>query len=168
MADWIEMRPVGLDFLDEAPMRIEVEVGTALPRAKVWSAFVDPATWPSWFPGVREADYPNQEPPFGVGTIRTADVSGEHFEETILAWDAEVRWTYRIDRCTARLATAQVESTEFFDRLGGGTTVRWTLVADPSEAFAAAEDALPGIFEALLTAALANVERVLGAEDAGP
>ncbi len=167
MADWIEMRPVGLEFLDQAPMRIEVEVQTALPRDNVWSAFVDPTTWPSWFPGVREAGYPNQQPPYGVGTIRTADVNGERFEETILAWETNARWTYRIDRSTAPLAEAQVESTEFSDqdpsREGGGTIVRWILASDPSEEFAAVENALPRILEAQLCEALVNLERIVGA-----
>lgn len=160
VADWIEMRPVGLEFLDEGPMRVEIEVRTPLPRGVVWSAFVDPSSWPSWFPGVREADYPNQRPPHGVGTIRTANVSGELFEETILAWDTGSRWTYRIDRCTAPLASAQLESTEFSDSEGGGTTVRWVLVSDPSEQFAAAADILPNILEARLTEALSNLELV--------
>lgn len=161
MSDWIELRPVGLDFLDHAPLRVDVEVETVLSRERVWSAFVDPTTWPSWFPDVIEADYPGQEAPYGVGTLRTANVSGALFEETILAWDEPDRWTYRIDRCTANLASAQVESTELSDLPQGGTRVHWILASDPSESFAAAKDALPGILTRRLGRALRNLEEHL-------
>ncbi|MHC4453060.1 MAG: SRPBCC family protein [Planctomycetota bacterium] len=134
----------------------------ALPRAVVWEAFVDAATWVDWFPGVEKADYPRQEPPYGPGTIRTATVSGELFEETVLAWDEPTRWTYRIDRCTAPLASAQVESTEFAEVSNGGTLVRWVLASDPSEQFAAAADALPRILERRLGDALRNLETLRG------
>jgi uncharacterized protein YndB with AHSA1/START domain len=164
MTRWIQMRPVGLEFLDEAPLRVAVEVESSLPRARVWAAFVDPTTWPDWFPGVQAAAYPDQFPPYGVGTARTAEVSGELFEETLLAWDEPKRWSYRIDRCTAPLASAQVESTEFSDRPGGGTRVRWILASDPSDALARAEAALPGILESRLAEALANLEELARSE----
>ena len=158
--EWTAMRPVGLEFLDSAPMCVAVEVETKLPRSIVWRAFVDPTTWVDWFPGVEAADYPEHEPPYGPGTVRTATVSGALFEETILAWDEPTRWTYRIDRSTAPLASAQVESTELAERADGGTVVRWVLASDPSEQFAAAERALPGILEKRLSDAMRNLERI--------
>jgi uncharacterized protein YndB with AHSA1/START domain len=162
MNDWTVMRPVGLEFLDEAPLRVEVEVSCSLPRATVWGAFVDPTSWADWFPGVEVAAYPEQDPPYGPGTIRTARVSGELFEETILAWDEPSRWTYRIDRSTAPLASAQVESTELEEAAEGGTLVRWILASDPSEQFAKAAEVLPGILERRLAEALRNLERLRG------
>ena len=155
---WLELRPVELDFLERAPLRVEVVVESSLPRSDVWRAFVDAETWPSWFPEVRSAGSPDPTPPLGVGTIRTADVNGELFEETMLAWDEPERWTYRIDRCTAPLARAQVESTEFAESGNGGTLVRWILASDPRPEFEAARDALPGILERRLRDALANLE----------
>ncbi len=160
MSNWYPMRPVGLEFLDEAPLRADIAVPTVLSRETVWAAFVDPRTWVSWFPGVEEASYPDQTPPYGVGTIRTANVEGQRFEETILAWDEPTRWTYRIDRCTVPLAHAQVESTELSLADDGGTLVRWILVADPLEGMAAARDILPGILEKKLAEALANLEKL--------
>ena len=82
--EWYALRPVELDFLDEAPMRVDIDVSTLLPRDVVWGAFVDPTTWKDWFPRVRDASYPDQDPPYGVGTVRAANVDGEFFEETIL------------------------------------------------------------------------------------
>jgi uncharacterized protein YndB with AHSA1/START domain len=159
MTAWFEMRPVGLGFLVDGPMRFEVAVQTSLSREQCWGAFTDAAGWSSWFPGVREAGYRKQALPYGVGTIRTAEVSGVRFEETILAWDEPARWIYRIDRCTAELATAQVEATVFEERPGGGTRVVWSLASDPCPPMAAAADALPGILEQKLTEAMRNLER---------
>ncbi len=51
-------------------------------------------------------------------------------DETLLAWDEGRRWAYRIDRSTAPLAKAQLESTELEDH-GAGTKVRWTLATHP-------------------------------------
>jgi uncharacterized protein YndB with AHSA1/START domain len=165
MTSWYTLRPVGLEFLDEAPLRVEVEASTRLPIERVWQAFVEPTGWKDWFPGVREAGYADRSGAWGVGTIRTANVEGQLFEETILAWDEPNRWTYRIDRCTAELGHAQVESTELAPRPDGGTRVTWILASDPMPAFAAARDALPGILEQRIDDALRNLERRLGAAD---
>jgi hypothetical protein len=162
VSEWIEMRAVELDFLDAAPLRVAVEVRTSLSRAAVWEALVDARTWCDWFPGVEESDYPDQSPPFGVGTIRTSSVSGQRFEETMLAWDEPTRWAYRIDRCTAPLGSAQVESTELADADSEGTLVRWILASDPSEQFAEAANALPAILQGQLEQALRNLERLRG------
>jgi uncharacterized protein YndB with AHSA1/START domain len=158
--EWIELRPVGLEFLDTASMRVDIEITTSLSQETVWKAFVDPTTWKSWFPGVVEADYLPQDRPFGVGSIRTANVEGQLFEETILAWDEPYRWTYRIDRCTAELASAQVESTELAAHGDGGTMVRWILASDPCEGLLLARDILPEILERRLSEALRNLERL--------
>ncbi len=126
---WFELKPVGLDFLESAPRITVVECDVDLPRQVVWQAVVDSSTWPEWWPGVRSASYVG-DPPYGVGTRRIADVGGWRMEETLLAWDEGRRWAYRIDRSTAPLAKAQLESTELVDH-GAGTRVRWTLATHP-------------------------------------
>ena len=47
-------------------------------------------------------------------------MSGQRYDETMLAWDEGVRWAYRIDRATTPIARAQVECTELADGSGGG------------------------------------------------
>jgi len=158
MTDWFDLRPVGLEFLDDAPLRIEVEVATSLPQPEIWAAFIDAPGWSSWFPGVREAGYRKQALPYGVGTIRTADVNGVHYEETMLAWDEPTRWIYRIDRSTADLATAQVEATFFDTRSDGGTRVVWVLASEPRPSMAAAADSLPEMLEEMLSRAIRDLE----------
>lgn len=126
---WFQLKAVGLDFLESAPRITVVECDVGLPRQLVWEALVDPSTWSEWWPGVRSASYVGT-PPYGVGTQRIADVGGWRMQETMLAWDEGRRWAYRIDRSTAPLAKAQLESTELED-CGAGTKVRWTLATQP-------------------------------------
>jgi len=159
---WYEMRPVGLEFLEQAPLRVEIAVTSRLAPERVWQAFVDAGSWKDWFPGVRSASYPGESAAYGVGTRRVADVEGELFDETILAWQEPTLWTYRIDRCTAPLAHAQAESTQLAPAAAGGTRVVWILASDPREGLDAARDALPQILERRLGDALANLESRVG------
>lgn len=124
-----QMRAVGLDFIATARRTWTVESVVRAPRSVVWQAYVDPSTWPDWFPGVRSASYTSPEP-YGVGARRVADVSGRHFEEIIVAWDEGKRWAYYIKSAAAPLAHAQLECTEFEDA-PDGTLLRWTIAADP-------------------------------------
>lgn len=160
MTGGFDLDPVGLAFLDEAPLRIEVAASTSLAREQVWAFFVDAPGWSSWFPGVEESGYGEQAGPPGVGTLRTATVNGMGFEETMLAWDEPSRWIYRIDRSTQALARAQVEATLFEPAAGGGTRVVWILACDPLPPMAAAAEALPGVLAGILEEAMHNVERL--------
>jgi carbon monoxide dehydrogenase subunit G len=154
---WHALRPVGMDFLASAPLRAVVECTTSAPRAQVWRAFSDPATWPEWFPGVESAAYPDQAPPYGVGTRRVASVRGRWMDETIVAWQEPRLWAYCITRSSARLARAQLEATEL-EQHGAGTLVRWTLASEPLGWLRVSAPLLPRVLEALLARALRNLE----------
>ena len=64
-----------------------------------------------------------------MGTFREATVSGQKYEEVIVAWDEGKRWAYYVARATLPIAKAQLECSEFED-CGTGTRVRWILAAD--------------------------------------
>ncbi len=157
-AVWFQLRSVGMDFLERAPRIYVVECDVALPRKQVWRAFIEAPSWPAWFPGVRSASY-HGDPPYGVGTIRVADVSGFLMEETMLAWDEGRRWAYRIDRSTAPLARAQLECTEREDR-GTGTRVRWTLATEPGILLWLTGPFFRRTVQRLLERAMRNLERL--------
>ncbi len=129
---WHELEPVGLEFLKTAPSKYVVEAEIAAPREAVWRAFADASTWSQWFPDVETASYPNQAPPYGVGTLRASTVAGQRYEEYMVVWDEPSRWAYYVARTTRPIARAQLEYTEFED-CAGGTRVRWTLATDPLE-----------------------------------
>jgi carbon monoxide dehydrogenase subunit G len=126
---WFEMRREEMGFIGRASVVHTAEARVAAPRSAVFGAFVDPASWPSWFPSVRAVAYQTCAP-YGVGTIRMAHVGITRWVEEIVAWDAERRWAWTVLRATVPLAMAQIESFEFADD-GDGTRVRWTLALEP-------------------------------------
>jgi carbon monoxide dehydrogenase subunit G len=143
---WHPLRPVGLEFEGQAENVFRVEQRVAAPIGRVWDAFADASGWSAWFPGVEWARYDGAAPA-GVGTIRCSSVAGVQYEETMLVWDRERRWAYRVDRSTAPVARAQLEITDF-EREGNATRVRWTLAVDPLEKLGYMADGTP--FETFL------------------
>src|SRR5262245_59786789 len=119
------MRHEDLGFINHAPMVQLVEAVVSNEPITVFGALADAATWPRWFPGVRAAWYSTQ-PPYGVGTIREADVSGTHWVEKMIAWEEPVRWAWTVIAASVPFAAAQVESFELQPE-AGGTRLRWTI-----------------------------------------
>jgi carbon monoxide dehydrogenase subunit G len=126
---WFEMRREDMGFVGRAPVVHTAEARVAASRAAVFAAFVDPGSWPGWFPGVRAASYQTRAP-YGVGTVRMAHVGITRWVEEIVAWDDGRRWAWTVLRATVPLAMAQIESFEFADD-GDGTRVRWTIALEP-------------------------------------
>ena len=78
---------------------------------------------------MRDASY-TTAPPYGIGTIREADVGGTRWVEEMIAWDEPARFGWTVVRASVPFATAQVECFELADR-GTGTRVRWTFAVEP-------------------------------------
>ncbi len=127
---WFEMRRETLDFLGRAPRVHVAEATLGAARGAVFGAFIAPETWKHWFPSVRDAAYTTL-PPYGVGTIREADVAGTRWVEEMIAWEVPTRWAWTVTRASVPLASAQVESFELADTADGGTRVRWTIALEP-------------------------------------
>jgi len=157
---WFAMRKVGLDFVESASKTYVAERVVRAPRTAVWEAFTDPTTWSEWWPGVASASYGHSVPPYGVGTFRKATVSGQRYEEYIIAWDPGTRWAYYIDRATLPIASAQLECTEFQD-CEGGTRVRWTIALDRRLLMWLVSPLFPRMMDRMLGRAMANLERYL-------
>jgi hypothetical protein len=158
------MRKEDLSFLDRAPVRHVFTAMVAAPRAAVFAELAEPTTWPSWFPGVRSARY-HGAPPFGVGTIREADVSGTRWVEEMIAWDEGRRWAYTVLEASTPLAHAQVESFEVEDA-PGGTQVRWTLAIEPRLVQRLAAPIAPLIMRRVFERAMRNLGARIGGTSA--
>jgi carbon monoxide dehydrogenase subunit G len=126
---WFELRRESLGFLERAPVVHVAEAAIAAPRRAVFDALADPQGWARWFPGVRRASY-TTSPPFGVGTIREADVRGTRWVEEMIEWQAPTRWAWTVLRSSVPFARAQVELFELMES-AGGTRVRWSLALEP-------------------------------------
>jgi len=123
------MRKEDLGFVERAPVVHRSEGTVAAARGRVFATFTDPQSWPHWFPNVRAASYAGT-PPYGVGTIRQAQVGSTYWVEEILAWEDDVRWAWTVTRASVPFALAQVEAFEFSDA-GDATGVHWTLALEP-------------------------------------
>ncbi|MGW2289267.1 SRPBCC family protein [Streptomyces phaeochromogenes] len=124
------LRPVGLDFVDTAPLRLVFARGIASPPETVYRALAEDVTgWPEWFSAVRAAR------PTEDGTGRQVRLKGgTRFEETILAAEPFEVYTYRVDVTNAPGTRALVEEWRLTPD-GTGTRVQWTWAADGTAPF---------------------------------
>ncbi|MFJ3903061.1 SRPBCC family protein [Streptomyces sp. NPDC090025] len=125
------LRPVELDFVASAPVRLVFTAEAAAPPAAVYrSLAVEVGSWPAWFSALRSATATDE----GAGrTVRLR--GGVWFEETIMAADPDVRYAYRVDTTNVPGATALLEEWSL-SPTAGGTRIRWTMAADGGRAFA--------------------------------
>ncbi|WP_405982083.1 SRPBCC family protein [Streptomyces sp. NBC_00158] len=137
------LRPVGLDFIEHAPVRLPFTARAAAPPDAVYRALAEEVTgWPAWFGAVTLAR------PTGGGAGREVRlVGGVRFQETVVAADPGLRYAYRVDETNAPGMSALVE--EWLLAPGPdavGTLVRWTFAADgPAPFRLALAAARPGL-----------------------
>ncbi|HEY2427525.1 MAG TPA: SRPBCC family protein [Acidimicrobiales bacterium] len=157
------LRPVGLEFLDEAPVRLDFEARVAADPGAVFAAIsVDPGAWTQWFPGFTGGGY-DGEGPHGVGATRRINMGETAYRETVLAWDVPTRWAYRMDESTDDTFSALVEDWVVVPD-GEGAVVRWAFAVDPrpdlKEVLAGGRDFIGGVF----AQAMANLSSLLAGD----
>ncbi|MER6629428.1 SRPBCC family protein [Streptomyces sp. NPDC000987] len=124
------LRPVGLDFLETAPVRLVFarEVRAA-PDAVYRALAEDVPGWAEWFAAVTAAR------PLDDGARREIRLrGGTRLEETVLAAEKGRVYAYRVDATGAPGPRALAEEWRLVPA-GGGTRVRWTFAADGSAPF---------------------------------
>lgn len=138
-----DFEAVSLSFFDHAPLVIRRESYVDAPRDRVFAAVAsDPAGWGRWFPGFSDDGRWETTPPHGVGSVRVVRSLGVRFTETVLAWDVDERWAFRIDQATVPMAKAFAEDYRFTDH-GDGTTVAWTVATIPGLGLRVAAPLMP-------------------------
>ncbi|WP_030759325.1 SRPBCC family protein [Streptomyces sp. NRRL F-2664] len=131
------LRPVGLDFIDVAPVRLVFGAQVSAPAEAVYQALADEVEgWPRWFRAVTLA-----RPTYGGAGREIGLMGGVRMQETIMAADPERRYAYRVDTTNAPGVHALLEEWRLTPA-GTGTHVRWTFAADG-----------PAVFRLALTAA---------------
>ena len=129
-----DLEPVDESFFRDAPISITNRNFLAAPRAAVFAAISgDPAGWGEWFPGFSRHGRWETEPPHGVGSRRAVDAYSSEYRETILAWDPDERWAFRVDRTDAPMFEAFAEDYRVTDA-GEGTLLSWTVAYRPARA----------------------------------
>jgi hypothetical protein len=124
------LRPVGLDFVDTAPVRLVfAQEISATPKAVFHALNDDVPGWAEWFAAVTRAR------PLDDGAGRDIRLrGGGRFRETVIAaQDAEV-YAYRVDVTNAPGVRALAEEWRLVPA-GTGTRVQWTFAADGTALF---------------------------------
>lgn len=154
-------RPVGLDFLESAPLRLSF-AGTlhASPEAVFDAVARDVDALPRWYGAVAAAGYGGPAP-HGLGTKRRVKlVGGAAFHEEVIAWDAPHRYAYRIERTNVPGIRAMAERWAVVET-SKGTRLVWTIALDATRATAVlARSMAPGMGVATRRA-LARLDRRL-------
>ncbi|WP_405856309.1 SRPBCC family protein [Streptomyces sp. NBC_01515] len=124
------LRPVGIDFVETAPVRLVFAREVAAPPDAVFSALAeDVAGWSEWFSAVTAAR------PTGDGAGREIRLrGGTRFDETVLVAKSPETYAYRVDVTNAPGIRALVEEWRLTP-VEGGTRVQWTFAADGAAVF---------------------------------
>ncbi|MBO1334435.1 SRPBCC family protein [Streptomyces sp. VRA16 Mangrove soil] len=125
--------PVGLDFVETAPLRLVFAREVSASPEAVYAALADDvAGWPQWFSAVTlarpvedGADGPRREVRLKGGT---------RFVETIVAAEPGQVYAYRVDESNAPGVRALLEEWRI-TAVPGGARVQWTFAADGAAPF---------------------------------
>ncbi|MFI6643934.1 SRPBCC family protein [Streptomyces sp. NPDC050504] len=153
-----KLRPVGLEFVETAPIRLSFTALVGAAPGEVYGALADETeAWPAWFSAVTSA-----RPTAAGREVRLK--GGIRFDETVVAAEPGVRYAYRIDTTNAPGVSAMLEEWLLTPVVGGGTRVRWTMAVDgPAGVRAAMRLARPGVASSFRSAAKRLGARLAGA-----
>ncbi|GAA0583502.1 SRPBCC family protein [Streptomyces crystallinus] len=116
------LRPVELDFVETAPLRLVFAADAAAPADALYRALaVETEAWPRWFSAVSHARATE-----GGREVRLR--GGTRFEETVMAAEPGARYAYRVDVTNAPGLHALLEEWRLTPA-GRGTRVQWTFAA---------------------------------------
>ncbi|WP_369381435.1 SRPBCC family protein [Streptomyces sp. cg36] len=116
------LRPVELDFVETAPLRLVFAAEVSAPADAVYRALaVETDAWPQWFTAVTRARATE-----GGREVRLR--GGTRFEETVMAAEPDARYAYRVDVTNAPGPHALLEEWRLTPT-ATGTRVQWTFAA---------------------------------------
>lgn len=126
-----DCRPVGLEFIDEAPYRFENVVELEASPEAVFDIFADGESWPRWFDGIKRVVWTSPEPK-GVGTTRTVTLTTMILYEHFVVWERGRRFTFRFEGSSLPLCRAGLEDYRLEALPGGRTRFTYRVYLDPS------------------------------------
>ncbi|GGX66887.1 SRPBCC family protein [Streptomyces hiroshimensis] len=121
------LRPVGLEFVADAPLRMVLASRTAAAPEEVFRALaLDVPGWTRWFRAVTLAR-PVQTAGHEGREVHL--LGGARFMETVMAAEPSHRYAYRVDVTNVPGVRALLEEWQLLPS-GTGTVVRWTIALD--------------------------------------
>lgn len=156
------LEPVEQSFFVDAPVTVTTHTFVAAARGDVFAAISgDPAGWGDWFPGFNHDGRWETPPPHGVGSVRTVRAFRTDYRETILAWDADERWAFRVDSTSSPMFAAFAEDYRLADA-GPGTLLSWTVAFRPSRVMRLVAPVAPAAFGIIARKLAKDLGRVAG------
>ena len=156
-----DLRPVDASFFENAPQRFVCTEIVRHPPEKVFAAIAEnPAGWGDWYRGFDHSGHWTTPGPPGLGSRRTVRMRRVTYEETILEWEQDRRFGFRVDRASVPLARAFGESYTMNPH-EAGTISQWVIAIDPGPAMKPFMRLAPRIFDGLWSRAMAQLEQLL-------
>lgn len=123
------MRPcerVGIEFIDNAPVRCSNSVDLAITPAQLFEVLADAESWPRWATVITRVTWTSPEPR-GVGTTRLVHMRGGLAgDEEFLVWEPNTRMAFRFNSCTTGAVAAFAEDYRV-EETPEGCRLTWTL-----------------------------------------
>ncbi|HWE57721.1 MAG TPA: SRPBCC family protein [Acidimicrobiales bacterium] len=161
-----EMRAVGLDFFDTAPLRsVQTEIVRRSPAAVFDALARNPAGWGDWYPGFDHRGCWLTDGPPGVGSRRRVRMTGARFDETIIAWEPDHRFAFCVNRTNAPIARALAEDYVVTALPGPACVVQWTFAVDPGAVLRPTRRLFPPFLASLFRRSMANLEALIPATE---
>lgn len=101
-------RPVGIEFLGNAPVQFVNQVELAASPAQVFEIFENAEAWPQWYKEIVHVEWHGPQP-YGVGTTRTVKLTTITVEEYFFVWEQNQRLAFYFTGMSLPLANALVE-----------------------------------------------------------
>ncbi len=117
---------VGLEFIDNAPLRCSNSVDLAITPAQLFEVLADAESWPHWASVITKVTWTTPEPR-GVGTTRVVDMRGGIVgDEEFLAWEPNTRMAFRFNSSSTGALAAFAEDYRIVET-PEGCRLTWTL-----------------------------------------
>ena len=125
--DLIECERVGLDYFDDAPVRVTAREVVAASPERIFEVFLDADSWPRWAWPITGVDWTSPMP-LEVGSTRTVWMRGPMVGyEEFVAWDPGRRMAFRFNQTIKGGPSAFAEDYVVTDLRDGRSLVEWTM-----------------------------------------
>lgn len=101
-------RPVGIEFLEHAPVKFVNQVELAASPAQIFAIFENAKAWPHWYKEIVNVEWHGPKP-YGVGTTRTVKLTTVTVEEHFFIWEQNEQLAFYFTGMSLPLTNALVE-----------------------------------------------------------
>lgn len=160
-----KLTAVEVDFIDRAPIRIVRKGVVQAPVGAVFAAIAcHPNQYSRWFPGFSKASDWVSAPPHGVGSQRTMQALGSLYEETILAWNVNEEFAFRVDACPWPAHLGMAERWRMRALNNGSTELTWSMAIEPTRLAPVVRAIWSLVTRVMMGLAARGLAKYLGAE----